>query len=178
MAVVLERKEAEKKEGSKEMGESSSVRVSLGYWRETRLLKCFSSRSVEGAPSTNRCTKDRHSQAARLHHAQSSFEPCVIPAHQSHPLPSVSTPGLGPTPSSHTAAIPLFHHFWVYCCLWDGGQGVVTSGLASVHVWTALPSFLASSLALCTSDTLVFSFPNHPPHSHLPRTFACATVVP
>lgn len=31
MAVVLERKEAEKKEGSKEMGESSSVRVSLGY---------------------------------------------------------------------------------------------------------------------------------------------------
>ena len=31
MAVVLERKEAEKKEGSKEMGESSSVRVSLDY---------------------------------------------------------------------------------------------------------------------------------------------------
>lgn len=41
MVVVLERKEAEKKEGSREMGESSSVRVNSQLLKENQAVVFF-----------------------------------------------------------------------------------------------------------------------------------------
>lgn len=134
MVGVLERKEAENKEGSKEIGERSSARVKEGVV------------TAKGKPAAwgsgfSKISRGRHHSRARapetsdpwhlalLHPMPNPFQgQCVTQTLKTHSPPSVPTNCLGPTPPSHPADVSGSkagcsppNPFWVYCCLWDGG---------------------------------------------------------